>query len=141
MSCRSSIPENFIFGPKAAEGNDAADRQPTGQEGPVSVGHVLPEIAHLAHEVVVEHDRRDRHEESRGRREERLGHPRRDHRRAGGPGARHVMERAHDAPHRSEKSDQRRRVAHGAQESQVLLELHPLLAQHDLELFLHGLGG
>ena len=40
-SGRGRAPENLVFGPEAAKRNDAANRQPTGEERPVGVGHVL----------------------------------------------------------------------------------------------------
>src|SRR6267378_495436 len=38
---RDGVPEDLIFGPEAAERNDAADRQPTGKERPERVRHVF----------------------------------------------------------------------------------------------------
>src|SRR3954447_25164309 len=55
VSCAGSIPENFVFGPEAAERNDSANRQPAGKEGPVRVGHVLLQAAHPTHVLLVMH--------------------------------------------------------------------------------------
>src|SRR5512132_3876712 len=49
MSCRGGIPEYFIFGPKTAERNDAADCQPARHEGQVGNGQVFLESAHTSH--------------------------------------------------------------------------------------------
>src|SRR5262245_59953730 len=52
---RRRLPENLILGPEAAERNDAANRQPAGEEGPVRVGHVLLQTAHAPHVLLVVH--------------------------------------------------------------------------------------
>src|SRR5215813_14936870 len=52
---RRRIPKNFIFRPEAAERNDAADCQPARKKSPVRVRHVLAQIAHLAHVLLVMH--------------------------------------------------------------------------------------
>ncbi len=55
VSGRRRVPENFIFRPETAKRNDAADRQPAGEESHVRVGHVLLESAHTPHVLLVMH--------------------------------------------------------------------------------------
>src|SRR5579871_1340240 len=87
---------------------------------------------HARLEVVVERDRHDADREAERRGDQGLGDAPGDHAEAAGAGDRHAVEGAHDAEHRAEQADERRRRADRRQHPEVgggalrLLEL-PLL--------------
>src|SRR5579885_10856 len=62
-------------------------------------------------EVVVERDRHDADREAEGGGDQRLGDAAGDHAEAARAGDRHAVEGAHDAEHRAEQPDERRRRA------------------------------
>jgi hypothetical protein len=72
------------------------------------VGEQRLAAGNRAREVVVDHDRWDCRGEAQGGCQQRLGDPRRHHRKIRGVRLRNSDEAVHDAPHRAEQSDERR---------------------------------
>src|SRR5207302_573386 len=84
--------------------------------------HLDGPVLHAIDEVVVADDRRDRGTEAGCRRDQGFGDTRRHHREARRALSSDPVERGHDAPHRAEQADERRRAGGGRQEGQVVLE-------------------
>src|SRR5262245_7340492 len=80
--------------------------------------HLDVESLYLAREVVERDDGRDRNENAKGRRDQRLSDAARDHRHPAGPRGRDAAERVDDADHGAEEADERGRGSDRGSEMQ-----------------------
>src|SRR5262249_47491861 len=85
--------------------------------------HLLEVARRPAVEVVVRRARGDGDQQARGRADQRFRDADGHDAGAGAGRARQVLEGAHDADHRAEEADERRRAGHGAQQGHALEQL------------------
>ena len=88
--------------------------------------HVIHELVDAPHEVVVRDDRRDRHGQSRGGRDERLCHSSNDHCHPTGSHGGNVAEGPDDPEDGPEQTDVHRRVSNSADDAREPLQARGL---------------
>ena len=142
ISCSSEPSSSSPLSRRAAMAHSAALAQPDAALAAVEiardeaqhlgrgVAHQRPIAGDRACELIVDDDRGDGGEQADGGGQQRLGDAGRDHGEVGGLRLGDADEAVHDAPHRAEQADERRRGADGGEHAGALVHV---AAGRDLE--------